>query len=104
VVQERIPFPCKANGYHSLVPTVYVAMNLLQDKMYGLKKKASTHWQLKNRRRDTVVALWVVIIGVRPGLWELFMLLGRIRVGGLMMTGLIISILMLAVHGGLAKR
>jgi hypothetical protein len=80
VVQERIPFPCKANGYHSLVPTVYVAMDLLQDKMYGLKKKASTHWQLKNRRRDTVVALWAVIIGasVRLGLWELFMLLGRI--------------------------
>ena len=43
VVQERIPFPCKANGYyHSVVPTVEVVMNL-QDKMNELKKKASVH-------------------------------------------------------------
>ena len=37
VVQERIPFPRKANGYHSLVPTVDVVMNL-QDKMNELNK------------------------------------------------------------------
>jgi hypothetical protein len=40
VVQERIPFPCKANGHHSLVPTAGIAMNL-RDKMYELKKKTS---------------------------------------------------------------
>lgn len=42
MVQERILFPCKANGYHSLVPTADVVMNL-QDKMYELKKKTSAH-------------------------------------------------------------
>jgi hypothetical protein len=41
VVQERTPFPCKANGYHGLVPTVDVVMNL-QDKIDELKR-ASAH-------------------------------------------------------------
>ena len=41
VVQERIPFPCKVNGY-SLVPTADVVLNF-QDKMNELKKNASVH-------------------------------------------------------------
>jgi len=52
----------------------------------------------------SVVARRTVIIGVRWGLWELSMLLGRIRVGSLMMTGLIILVLALAAHGGAAKK
>ena len=41
---------------------------------------------------------------VRQGRWELSMLLGRIRVGGLIMAGLIILVLVLAAHGGAAKK
>jgi len=51
-----------------------------------------------------VVARPTVIIGVKRGLWGLSMLLGRILVGGLIMTGLIILILWLAAHGGAAKK
>jgi len=51
-----------------------------------------------------VLARRTVIIGVRRGLWGLSILLGRIRVGGLIMTGLIILILLLAAHGGAAKK
>jgi hypothetical protein len=46
-----------------------------------------------------------MIIGVMRGLWVLSMLLGRIWLGGLIMTGLMIWGLVLpGVHGGAAKK
>jgi len=103
VVQEKVQFPLEANGWHGLVPTVDVVMNL-QDKMNELKKEVSAHQHLKNRRRDTVMTRRTVVKGVGQGLWDLSVLLGRIRVGSLTMTGLIILVLVLAVHGGAAKK
>ena len=43
-------------------------------------------------------------MGIRLGTWGLSLLLGRIRVGGLIMTGLIIWVLVLVAHGGAAKK
>ena len=51
-----------------------------------------------------MVARRTVIMGVRLGMWELSTLLGRIWVGGLILTGLIILILVLAAHGCAAKK
>jgi hypothetical protein len=104
VVQEKVQFPRKANGYHGVVPTAEVVVSL-QDKLNKLKKKASAHqlFKKKKRRQNTLLTR-TVIISVGRGLDELSRLLGRIRMGGLIMTGLIILALLLAAHGGAAKK
>lgn len=94
VLQEKIQFPRKANGHHSLGPT---------EDLQEVKRSA--HYHLNNRKRDTVVARRTVIISVRRGLWVLSRLLGMMQVGVMMITGLMVLGLVLpGVHGGAAKK
>jgi hypothetical protein len=74
--------------------------------MRKLKKKALAYRYFKNGRHTVLTR--VVIIGISRvgrGLGVLSRLLGRIRVGvgGLVLTGMIIWVLVLAAHDGVRR-
>jgi hypothetical protein len=104
VVQKNAQFSYNANG---VFPADDVVVSL-QDKMGMLKKRALAHQSFKIWKQDTMLARMDLIgtlsIG-RGQLGEVSMLLGRIWVGGLIMTGMITWVLVLAVaHNGVWRR
>lgn len=70
----------------------------------SLRKHQLINISITGDNTVTVVVRRTVSMGVRRGLWDLSMLFGRIRVGGLIMTRLMILVLVLPAHGGEAKK
>ena len=52
MVQGKVQFPHKANGYYGVVPTAEIVVSL-QDNVNKLKKKASAH-QLFKKNGDRI--------------------------------------------------